>query len=617
MADGVNVAAGALAAGVKEGAELERYIKLVGDAATGANAPMAEMSQIFNRIQGTGKLMGTELEMIEYRLPGFSQALAKHLGVAPEEMRKLASDGKVSVDDFLATMEGYAGGMAEAYAGTWMGIGKNILSNIGIIGEGILEGVFNTSKEQMGEFLTVLRESEELKAWAKDFGETLRVAFETVVEVVKNVISWWSNLDGETKKMIGVFLGVAVATGPVLLAISKIITVITTLISGFGLVKAAAGVVAGAIGSISAPVLIVIGVITGLIALFTTLYNKNEGFRDLVNTVWETIKDTISTVIQAVSDFVMDIFGGLVEWWNENNELIMETVSVLWETMKENITKVLDIIVPIIKAAWDVIKIATETVWNIIKTVIDTVINTVLGIIKTVMQLITGDWRGAWNTIKSTVSNLLGGIKNIISNLLSGAFNIIKSILGNIKNRFSNIFNSLKGIVTTAFNAVKNAVSNGIRNAYNTVINFVSRFRDAGRRIVQSIADGIRGAIGAVTGAISNVAGKIRDFLPFSPPKTGPLVDIMDVEWGKTIGGGIEKGEGIVEKAMDEMLSFNLAKTANLSGHSDEKGLKDQHSNEQQPIILQVDGKTFAQITGDYVSQEGGNRIRRIERGLA
>src|SRR5690625_209103 len=40
MADGANVAAGALAAGVKEGADLERYIKLVGDAATGANMPM-------------------------------------------------------------------------------------------------------------------------------------------------------------------------------------------------------------------------------------------------------------------------------------------------------------------------------------------------------------------------------------------------------------------------------------------------------------------------------------------------------------------------------------------------------------------------------------------------
>src|SRR5690606_13709220 len=40
VADGAYVAAGALAAGVKEGAELERYIKLVGDAAIGAGVPI-------------------------------------------------------------------------------------------------------------------------------------------------------------------------------------------------------------------------------------------------------------------------------------------------------------------------------------------------------------------------------------------------------------------------------------------------------------------------------------------------------------------------------------------------------------------------------------------------
>src|SRR5690606_36517317 len=57
MAEGVSVAAGGLAAGVSEGAELERYIKSVGDAAVGANRPVNEMAQIFNRVQGSGKLM--------------------------------------------------------------------------------------------------------------------------------------------------------------------------------------------------------------------------------------------------------------------------------------------------------------------------------------------------------------------------------------------------------------------------------------------------------------------------------------------------------------------------------------------------------------------------------
>src|SRR5699024_1764707 len=246
-------------------------------------------------------------------------------------------------------------------------------------------------------------------------------------------------------------------------------------------------------------------------------------------------------------------------------------------------------------------------------------INLAKGIIKTVMQIITGDWKGAWNTIKSTTSNFLSGIKNIISNILNAVLTIIRGILNNIKTVFSSIFNGLKNIVSTAFNGVKNAVKNGMTGAFNAVKGFFGKFKDAGKNITQSIADGITAAIGKVTGAISNVTQKIRDFLPFSPPKTGPLIDIMDVKWGETIGAGIEKGENEVAKAMDDLLAFDLTKKATFSNPNKTNTDEDHNdsSTQNQPIILQVDGKTFAQIIGDYTSAEGGNRIRRIERGLA
>src|SRR5690606_18215789 len=176
--------------------------------------------------------------------------------------------------------------------------------------------------------------------------------------------------------------------------------------------------------------------------------------------------------------------------------------------------------------------------------------------------------------------------------------------------------NALKGIVSGAFNRVRSAVSNGIRSAYNTVINFIGRFKDAGRRIVTSIADGIRGAISKVTDAIGNVTQKVRNFLPFSPPKEGPLIDIMDVKWGETISAGILKGEGEIANAMERALDFDLTKKATFNVNSNSMPHYTTQQ-QQQPIILQIDGKTFAKITGDYTAAEGGNRIRRIERGLA
>src|SRR5699024_10054631 len=107
-----------MAAGVKEGKDLERYIKLVGDAAVGSNRPVDEMAQIFNRVQGGGKLMTQELNQIEHGMPGFSNALSKGLGLTVHKMIVMVTARVVSVDDFLDVMHYWAGRMLEAYAGS-------------------------------------------------------------------------------------------------------------------------------------------------------------------------------------------------------------------------------------------------------------------------------------------------------------------------------------------------------------------------------------------------------------------------------------------------------------------------------------------------------------------
>src|SRR5690606_13696996 len=125
--------------------------------------------------------------------------------------------GKVSTAEMLDVMEDFAGGMAEAYAGTWSGLKDNILANIGIIGEALLEGLFEDGKKGMAEFLQFLRESEGLKQWARDTGETLRNVFATIVEAVKNAINWWSNLSDGAKTAFLALGGIAIAIGPVLM----------------------------------------------------------------------------------------------------------------------------------------------------------------------------------------------------------------------------------------------------------------------------------------------------------------------------------------------------------------------------------------------------------------
>src|SRR5699024_11817789 len=98
--------------------------------------------QIFNRVQGAGKMMTQELNQIEHGMPGFSQAMAKHLGVPPDEMRKMVTAGKVTSKDFLKVMESFAGGVASAYAESWDGMVANTRAYIGIICENYLLEVY-------------------------------------------------------------------------------------------------------------------------------------------------------------------------------------------------------------------------------------------------------------------------------------------------------------------------------------------------------------------------------------------------------------------------------------------------------------------------------------------
>lgn len=353
MAEGADAAAGALASGVKEGKELTRHLKLIGDAATGSNRPMSEMAMIFNRIEGAGKLMGNELDMIEYGIPGFSAAMAKHLGIPQVELRKMVSEGKVSSKEFKDVMEDFAGGMSAAYAETWQGMTKNVLSNIGIIGEALLEGLFEDGKKGLAEFLKVLR-SNGLKEWAKETGEQIRKTTHDIIDSVKRLKKWWDDLNPSIQdaiKKVTLFGGATlVALGPVLIIVGKVVTSIGMIgtaivpalkwlgkLSGiFKVAGSAAGTkgLAGAIARIgpsilglSGPVGWIVGALVALTGVFVTLWNKSDAFRSLMIQIFDDFKDTV----------IKDI-----ESWKESFESVKDAIGAFGKFTGEQLKKVQD-----------------------------------------------------------------------------------------------------------------------------------------------------------------------------------------------------------------------------------------------------------------------------------
>src|SRR5699024_4118399 len=103
---------------------------------------------------------------------------------------------------------------------SWEGMVQNTIAYIGILGENLLGGVFEQSKESIAEFIEFLS-SDKVISWAQEAGQAIGDAFSSIVESVMNAIDWWTNLDGSTKNLIMTLGGIAVAIGPVLWIASK------------------------------------------------------------------------------------------------------------------------------------------------------------------------------------------------------------------------------------------------------------------------------------------------------------------------------------------------------------------------------------------------------------
>jgi hypothetical protein len=223
-------------------------------------------------------------------------------------------------------------------------------------------------------------------------------------------------------------------------------------------------------------------------------------------------------------------------------------------------------------------------------------------------------WDGGLKDVLKFVTNVLGSVLSIFTERLNAVLSFvgvvfsaiatnIKSHLETAKTIVTNVIAIIKGIFTGDFGAVKTAVLNILEG----VVNHFKTKLDSAKSIVKGAVDAIK--------KIFNFSWKI--------PK--PSIPKFSVSGGQAPWGFMGKGSlpkikvswNALGGVFDKPTLFNYAGTLQGIGEDGAEAVVPLEKNTQWldriaeklaakqngiPIVLQVDGKTFAQVSIDSIN---------------
>ena len=174
---------------------------------------------------------------------------------------------------------------------------------------------------------------------------------------------------------------------------------------------------------------------------------------------------------------------------------------------------------------------------------------------------ISGFFKGMWQGLKEGLQPLMPLFQRM-GKALSPILAPIKAIVDWFKKL-------IKPVEDTGGAAEKMGVRFGkaIANIIVKLVELVTKAFEFGSKITSMLAAGIMSGIAKVKGCISQVAQVIRDHLPHSPAKTGPLKDLHKVKIVETIASTLKPLP--LQNAMTKTLGvFSGGLKANVRGRS-------------------------------------------------
>ena len=496
--------------------------------------------------------------------------------------KALASDRAAIQQALTGIFNVKYGGAMDRLSRTWEGLINNLKDMWFKFRLMIADsGVFDWAKGKLRGFLDMLNQLEangSLATVAKEIGDniiaTLEVAWtvgQGLYQMFKQIgagLAWAADALGGWNRLVGVFLAL-----PLLSTIAGIITGFAQLAGGLMLLGSG-------LATLSLPVIGIIAGIAAVAAAVYLIYENWDGIVDYFSGVW----DGIVASAHAAWEWIRETFS-----WHP---LVLITEN--WGAITDWFSGFWDQLVQVVQSGWAKIKglfdvdwlsgLSLEFRWPELP---DFSLPDFASLMDDVKFFFSLDWLPEWEWPEIPMPDLpdLSGAIDSMVDTAGAAWNRVRSIFSDddpisiaardpasieratqaanhLRTALDQVANVDVSPAMTKMDQVRNK-ANGLPPIVQSAMDRVSTvlasvdFAHHGRRMMDTIAAGMRARAHVVVAEMRRVTQQLRDHLPSSPAKVGPLSDIHRLKFGETIAQSIRPAPMV--KAMRNAAAATIA----------------------------------------------------------
>ena len=599
------------------------------------SASLEEMVRQYSQVNQAGVAYTEDLNILQDRGVPIYKAIAEQLGINVSEVKKWASEGKISAETYNAALDSIASSVEG-------GMAKQSKS---------FNGMISTFKDGMAELAGIL--SKPVFDFIKQALEDIQPKLDQFIQVLSA-----DGIGAAMESIIPGFTEFAKVAG----LVASAVVGANLALKAFALIQSIVGLVKGAVtafklftGAIKGttlaqtllnavmllnPIGLIVGLIGALVGAFIYLWNTNEGFRNFWINAWENIKtffiDTWNNIMTFFTETIPLWIESIKTWFSELPNYFAE----LWNNVKQKFTDWGDAIsnffTETIPQWMENIKTwFSELPYNIgfalgkaIGKIIEWGVNTWTYLTENVPKWIEGvaKWFSelpgkVWTWLSNTIEKVTNWGSNMKDKATTAASDFINKVIEYISKLPEKVWTWLSNVVSKVGEWGTNMVTKGKQAASDAISAITTKFEELpgkmlniGKNVVRGIWDGIIG----MKDWISNKVGSFMDGLVSGAKSSLGIHSpsrVFAKEVGEWIPPGIEKG---INKKMPYLLDNintdlnGMVKSINPKNNSYAYG----NLNRNSTVINQTIN-TKAVLSPQEIAQETKNAQVRMKWKLA